>query len=85
MFMFGGWDYESVLAMVDDLVYARRYGGFHELLTNYTVKELMEIFTVIQNKERAKDLKDAASQSNEGISVPTEDLSPEMLKFLMDT
>ena len=86
MFMFGGWDYESVLSMVDSLVYGRRYGGFFEIITEFTVKELMELFTVIQNKENEKNLNEAmASGGNDAeVDVPTEELSQEMLDFLMN-
>lgn len=84
MFMFGGWDYEVILAMVDDLVYGRRYGGFYDIITNFTVRELVEIFNVITNKENKKNLQDTVSQSNNELSVPTEELSQEMIDFLMN-
>ena len=84
MFMFGGWDYEGILAMVDDLVYGRRYGGFYDIITNFTVRELVEIFNVITNKENKKNLQDTVSQSNNELSVPTEELSQEMIDFLMN-
>ena len=84
MFMFGGWDYEVILDMVDDLVYGRRYGGFYDIITNFTVKELVEIFNVITNKENKKNLQETVSQSNNELSVPTEALSQEMIDFLMN-
>ena len=83
MYLFGGWDYESVLAMVDELVYGRRYGGFFDIIENLTVRELVEIFNVIQNKENEKHLEETMSGGS-GTQLPTEDLSPEVLNFLMD-
>lgn len=85
MFMFGGWDYGYVLSMVDSLVYDRRYGGFFDIITNFTVKELLEIFNVIRNKENEDNLNQAVSESNQGgVEVPTGELSQEMMDFLMN-
>lgn len=84
MFLFGGWDYESILAMVDDLAYARRYGGFFDIISNLTVRELVEIFNVIHNKENEKHLEETVSGSGTS-NVPTGDLSPEVLDFLMNS
>ena len=85
MFMFGGWDYESILVMLDELVRGRRYGGFYDMLTNFTVKELFEIFSVIQNKEQEKQLAEAVSEPPSGSkNLPTSELSEEVLDFLMN-
>ena len=85
MFMFGGWDYESILVMLDELVHGRRYGGFYDMLTNFTVKELFEIFSVIQNKEQEKQLAEAVSEPPSGSkNLPTSELSEEVLDFLMN-
>ena len=85
MFMFGGWDYESILVMLDELVHGRRYGGFYDMLTNFTVKELFEIFRVIQNKEQEKQLAEAVSEPPSGSkNLPTSELSEEVLDFLMN-
>ena len=85
MFMFGGWDYGSVLTMVDSLVYDRHYGGFFDILNNFTVKELMEVFTIIRNKENEKNLQETMIQgSKDVVDVPTEGLSQEVLDFLMN-
>ena len=85
MFMFGGWDYGYVLSMVDSLVYDRRYGGFFDIITNFTVKELLEIFNVIRNKENEKNLNQAVSENNQdSVEVPTGELSQEMMDFLMN-
>lgn len=86
MFMFGGWNYESVLDMVDSLVYGRRYGGFYDIITNFTVRELMELFTVIQNKINSENIAEAMSAAGgeQGSMIPTQELSQEMLNFLMD-
>ena len=85
MFLFGGWDYETVLAMTDELVYGRRYGSFFDIINNLTVRELIEIFKVIQNKEHKKELESAVSQSNRNNkNIPTEEMSQELLNFLMD-
>ena len=84
MFLFGGWDYGSVLAMVDTLVYNRRYGGFYDIITNFTVRELMELFKVITNKENEKNLNEAVTNSGTDVSMPTEELSQEMIDFLMN-
>ena len=83
--MFGGWDYESILVMLDELVHGRRYGGFYDMLTNFTVKELFEIFSVIQNKEQEKQLAEAVSEPPSGSkNLPTSELSEEVLDFLMN-
>ena len=83
--MFGGWDYESILVMLDELVHGRRYGGFYDMLTNFTVKELFEIFSVIQNKEQEKQLAEAVSEPPSGSkNLPTGELSEEVLDFLMN-
>ena len=83
--MFGGWDYESILVMLDELVRGRRYGGFYDMLTNFTVKELLEIFSVIQNKEQEKQLAEAVSEPPSGSkNLPTSELSEEVLDFLMN-
>lgn len=85
MFLFGGWDYETVLAMADELAYGRRYGSFFDIINNLTVRELIEIFKVIQNKEHKKELESAVSQSSgNNKNVPTEGMSQELLNFLMD-
>lgn len=84
MFLFGGWDYESILAMVDDLAYSRRYGGFFDIISNLTVRELVEIFNVIHNKENKKHLEETVSDSRNS-DIPTGDLSPEVLDFLMNS
>ena len=85
MFMFGGWDYESILVMLDELVRGRRYGGFYDMLTNFPVKELFEIFSVIQNKEQEKQLAEAVSEPPSGSkNLPTSELSEEVLDFLMN-
>lgn len=85
MFMFGGWDYESILVMLDELVHGRRYGGFYDMLTNFTVKELLEIFSAIQNKEQEKQLAEAVSEPPSGSkNLPTSELSEEVLDFLMN-
>ena len=85
MFMFGGWDYESILVMLDELVHGRRYGSFYDMLTNFTVKELFEIFSVIQNKEQEKQLAEAVSEPPSGSkNLPTSELSEEVLDFLMN-
>lgn len=83
MFLFGGWDYESILAMVDDLVFVRKYGNFLDLINNLTVKELMEIFTVIQNKERAKEVDGVVAGSSNSTDIPTQELPQDVLDFLM--
>lgn len=83
--MFGGWDYESILVMLDELVHGRRYGGFYDMLTNFTVKELFEIFSAIQNKEQEKQLAEAVSEPPSGSkNLPTSELSEEVLDFLMN-
>lgn len=83
--MFGGWDYESILVMLDELVHGRRYGGFYDMLTNFTVKELLEIFSAIQNKEQEKQLAEAVSEPPSGSkNLPTSELSEEVLDFLMN-
>lgn len=84
MFLFGGWDYGSILAMVDTLVYNRRYGGFYDIITNFTVRELIELFKVITNKENEKNLNEAVTNSGTDVSMPTEELSQEMIDFLMN-
>ena len=83
MFMFGGWDYASILSMVDTLVYGRHYGGFFDIITNFTVRELLELFTVIKNKENEKNLNQAVAQNNGKTDIPTEGLTQEMIDFLM--
>ena len=84
MYMFGGWDYSSVLATVDSLVYSRRYGGFFDIINNLTVRELTEIFNVIQNKENEKTLEKALSENKNGVEVPVEDLTPDIFDLLMN-
>ena len=87
MFLFGGWDYGAILSIVDSLVYGRRYGGFFDIITNFTVRELLELFRVIHNKENEKNLKEAIASGNSAGSkdIPTQGLSQEMLDILMDT
>ena len=85
MFMFGGWDYESILVMLDELVHGRRYGGFYDMLTNFTVKELLEIFSAIRNKEQEKQLAEAVSEPPGSKNLPTSELSEEVLDFLMNS
>ena len=81
MFMFGGFDYEYILSMVDSLVYGRRYGGFLDILNNFTVKELLEVFNAIQNKENEAKLQ-SAIEAGGGQQMKTEELTPEMLRAL---
>lgn len=84
--MFGGWDYSAILSMVDSLVYDRRYGGFYEIINNLTVRELLEVFTVIQNKINEENLNRAvADNASNSSQIPTEELSQDMLDFLMGT
>lgn len=84
MYLFGGWDYESILAMVDDLAYSRRYGGFLDIINSLTVRELVEIFNVIHNKENKKHLEETVTGSHDA-NLNTGELSPEVFDFLMNT
>lgn len=84
MYLFGGWDYEAILAMVDELVYKRRYGSFFDIISNLTVRELIEIFNVIKNKENKENLENTMSAQN-GAELPTEGISQEIFDFLMET
>ena len=84
MYLFGGWDYEAILAMVDELVYKRKYGGFFDIISNLTVRELIEIFNVIKNKENKKNLESTMSNQN-STDIPTESISQEIFDFLMET
>lgn len=81
MFMFGGFDYEYILSMVDSLVYGRRYGGFLDILENFTVRELLEVFKAIQNKENEAKLNEAIGAGG-GQQVADNELTPEMIRAL---
>ena len=84
MYLFGGWDYEAILAMVDELVYKRKYGSFYDIISNLTVRELIEIFNVIKNKENKENLESTMSNQN-STDIPTESISQEIFDFLMET
>lgn len=81
MFMFGGFNYGEILSMVDSLVYGRRYGGFLDIIDNFTVKDLLEVFHVIQNKENEAKLQSAV-EAGGGQQVSENELTPEMLRAL---
>lgn len=59
--MFNDFDYKDWLKGIDSLIRDGHYGSYNEL-HNLTMKELGEIFTVIQDKQQEEQLAQSLNQ-----------------------